>query len=86
MKRQTQSGSNSLCWIDSSTDDVHFDVESWKSYSILCLEDKGHYVTVADKKYSVYFWIVSARKVYFYVSSMNCGLVYNSSRYLVLFR
>ena len=38
-----------------STDDGDFDVESLKKLLNTLFEDKGHYVTVADKKYSVYF-------------------------------
>ena len=52
-----------------STDDGDFDVESLKKLLNTLFEDKGHYVTVADKKYSVYFDQTSSVVYFFDVSS-----------------
>lgn len=52
-----------------STDDGDFDVESLKKLLNTLFEDKGHYVTVADKKYSVYFDQKSSVVYFFDVSS-----------------
>ena len=52
-----------------STDDGDFDVESLKKLLNTLFEDKGHYVTVADKKYSVYFDQTASVVYFFDVSS-----------------
>ena len=52
-----------------STDDGDFDVDLLKKLLNSLFEDKGHYVTVADKKYSVYFDQTASVVYFFDVSS-----------------